>query len=181
MRDCSNGEVRDRLPELMHHRLTGETLASVRAHVDGCADCQAELELLRQIRGASAAPRVDAARIVSALPRYRAVPAWRRAMGSAQVMALAAAVVLLVGGYAVIERGPAEVPDSVAVQAPAAAAATTQELAIGDSFQDLSDTDLAAVIEEVGTLEAVTPEMTEEPLLPIAETSARTARTGGGA
>ena len=178
MRDCSNGEVRDRLPELMHNRLDGEALAVVRAHVAGCADCQAELELLKQIRSASVAPRVDTARIVASLPKYRAVPAWRRAMGSAQLRALAAAVVLLVGGYAVVQRDQPSERDTARMAQTQTATVTGQELAIGDSFSDLSDSDLAAVIEKLGTLEAVTAEASEEPLLPITDNAGR---VGGGA
>jgi hypothetical protein len=166
MRDCSNGEVRDRLPELMHNRLSGETLLVVRAHVAECADCRAELVLLEQLRAVSVAPPLDSARIVARLPKYRAVPAWRRAMNSAQLRA-AAAVVLLVGGYAVITRGGG-VPETT-TPAVVAEPAVTNELAIGDSFQDLTDSDLAAMVEEIGNLEAVTPEPVEEPLLPLGD------------
>jgi hypothetical protein len=175
MRDCSNGEVRDRLPELMHNRLEGETLRAIRAHVDGCADCRAELELLAQIRSVSAARRMDTSRIVASLPRYRAVPAWRRAVGSAQFRA-AAAVVLLIGGYALIGRDAPQGTSEQAAQVQTATAPTAaaHELAVGDSFTDLSDSDLAAVIDEIGKLEAVTPETTEEMVLPIAD------GTGGG-
>lgn len=176
MRDCSNGEVRDRLPELMHNRLDGELLRVVRSHVDGCADCRAELALLVQLRSASAAPRVDTSRIVAALPRYRAVPAWRRAMGggSAQLRAAAAAVVLLIGGYSLLGRDrPERAEPAGQVQT-----ATANELAVGDSFTDLSDSDLAAVIDEIAKLEAVTPETTEEPVLPIGDAGAG---SGGGA
>ena len=179
MRDCSNGEVRDRLPELMHDRLSGETLVAVRAHVDECADCRAELALLEQLRSAAVAPPVDMARVVGALPRYRAVPGWRRLLNSGQLRA-AAAVLLLVGGYAALRQSrenPATAPvvtaPAVLVSpAPTGQVATTRELAIGDSFHDLTDSDLAAVIEVLGKLEAVTPEAIEEPILPI---------SGGGA
>ena len=179
MRDCSNGEMRDRLPELMHNRLSEETLVLVRAHVAGCADCRAELALLEQLRGAAVAPRIDAARVVGALPRYRGVPGWRRLVSSTQLRA-AAAVVLLVGGYAVVRQStgtrgaasPVTPPVAQLSPAPTGQLATSRELAIGDSFHDLSDSDLAAVIEVLGELEAVTPEAVEEPLLPI---------SGGGA
>jgi hypothetical protein len=178
MRDCTNGEVRDRLPELMHNRLDGETLRAVRAHVDGCADCRAELQLLAQIRGVSAARRMDTSRIVASLPQYRAVPTWRRAVGSAQLRA-AAAVVLLIGAYALIGRdapGGAGEP-AAQVQTGTAPAAAAHELAVGDSFTDLSDSDLAAVIDEIGKLEAVMPEATDELVLPIGDGSG----SGGGA
>ena len=179
MRDCSNGEVRDRLPELMHNRLSGETLVAVREHVAGCADCRAELALLEQLRGAAVAPRIDTARVVGALPRYRGMPAWRRAVGSVQLQ-VAAALVLVIGGYAVLRqpgenvRAPAAATTPVEGVSPGSKAqpVAARELAIGDSFQDLTDSDLAAVIQELGNLEAVTPEAEDEPILPI---------SGGGA
>lgn len=172
MRDCSNGEVRDRLPELMHNRLSGEALVIVRAHVADCADCRAELALLEQLRAAAVAPRIDASRVVAGLPRYRAVPAWRRMAGSAQLRA-AAAVLLLIGGYTVLRNAPQRPAQPVVqVETPA-----TAELAIGESFEGLSDSDLAAMVDAIGDLEAVTPEPVEEPLLPLSETSV----DGGGA
>ena len=175
MRDCPNGEMRDRLPELMHNRLEGESLRAVLTHVAGCAECRAELALLEQLRAVPVAPHVEVSRIVAALPRYRPVPAWRRAMASGQLRAAAAAIVLVLGGYSVIQRGStARMGDTVAgTQAQA-----SPELAIGDSFQDLSDSDLAAVIESLGEIEAVTPEASEEPILQLAEPSNR---SGGGA
>lgn len=174
MRDCSNAEMRDRLPELMHNQLTGEALASVRAHVADCVDCRAELALLEQLRLSVVAPRLDVSRMVSSLPRYRAVPAWRRATSSTW-MRVAAAVVLLVGAYAGVTRSTPDQPSRTGASRQQAA---TQELAIGDSFHDLSDSDLAAMIDEIGTLEAVTPEAIEEPLLPLGDAAAR---SGGGA
>ena len=183
MRDCSNGEMRDRLPELMHNRLSGEALVVVRAHVADCADCRAELALLEQLRSAASAPRIDASRVVARLPRYRAVPAWRRAMHSAQLRA-AAAVILFVGSYAVLNRRPESRPVDSTATAPAGStqtrtvqAAAANELAIGDSFSDLTDSDLAAVLEQMGKLEAVTPEATDEPILPLTSSD----RSGDGA
>lgn len=176
MRDCSNGEMRDRLPELMHNRLTGETLVVVRAHVAECADCRAELVLLEQLRAVTVAPRIDSARIVAQLPTYGAVPPWRRAIQSARWLA-AAAVILAVGGYAVARDGEAPALTSPTMVAqPAATAETTSELAIGDAFHDLTDSDLAAMVEEIGQLEAVTAESADEPLLPLGDAGI----SGGG-
>ena len=177
MRDCSNGAVRDRLPELMHNRLTGETLVVVRAHVAECADCRAELVLLEQLRAVTVAPRIDSARIVAQLPTYRAVPSWRRAMPSAQWLA-AAAVILAVGGYAVATRdgGLPALTSPTTVAQPATTTETTSELAIGDAFHDLTDSDLAAMVEEIGQLEAVTVESADEPLLPLGDAGI----SGGG-
>lgn len=69
MRDCVNGEVRDRLPELVHERLSATERGAVLAHVSGCAECAAELALLHELRGALAvAPAVDVSRIMASLP-----------------------------------------------------------------------------------------------------------------
>jgi hypothetical protein len=69
MNDCIDAEVRDALPDLIHGRLSELDKATLTAHVEGCADCRAELGLLRQLRAAAPlAPRIDVGRIVSALP-----------------------------------------------------------------------------------------------------------------
>lgn len=83
MSDCPNAEIRDLLPDLLHDRLDAPTRARVVAHVDGCADCRAELELLRSMRGAleRGTPRIDVGRVAAALPsprRARPEPARRR-------------------------------------------------------------------------------------------------------
>ena len=51
MNDCPNSGVRDRLPDLLHDRLDASTRAMVQGHVDACADCRAELDLLRGVHG----------------------------------------------------------------------------------------------------------------------------------
>ena len=48
MTDCPNAEIRDRLPDLLHERLDASTRAVVMAHVAACAECRAELALLRE-------------------------------------------------------------------------------------------------------------------------------------
>jgi anti-sigma factor RsiW len=71
MTDCQNADIRDQLPDLLHDRLSAGERAAVLAHVDGCAECRDELELLRGARVALVmhTPRIDTARIVSALPK----------------------------------------------------------------------------------------------------------------
>ena len=69
MNDCMNAEVRDALPDLMHGRLSELNTATMRAHIETCADCREELRLLEEIRAsAPIAPRIDVSRIVAALP-----------------------------------------------------------------------------------------------------------------
>src|SRR6185503_15034666 len=51
MTDCPNAEMRDQLPDLLHGRLDDTARAVVLAHVGDCIDCQAEMELLKGLRG----------------------------------------------------------------------------------------------------------------------------------
>ena len=173
MRDCPNVEMRERLPELMHGVLRADVAADVRAHVAQCADCRAELELLEQIRTVLTPPRVDTARVTASLPRYRKQSVWTRAARSPQFRA-AAAVVLLVGGFAVVRRSRISdpVPDTTVAVATAAS-----ELSIGDTFQDLTDADLTAMLDEIAKLEPVTPDAANDEVPSLTE---RPARSGGG-
>src|SRR5437763_16272715 len=69
MNDCTNGEMRDRLPELANGQLDAVLAVSVRGHLDGCAECRSEFELLQRSRAVLilATPRIDADRISSML------------------------------------------------------------------------------------------------------------------
>ena len=138
MRECEN--VLERLPELLHERLSAVERERVLAHVRGCAACEAELAWLRAMRDGmvAAAPRVDVAAIargvhatLGAAPTLRlvttgegATPITRRARPatarpwwkSAQLRAAAAVAFVAagVGGLAIARDGrqdAAGVPD----------------------------------------------------------------------
>jgi anti-sigma factor RsiW len=171
MNDCPNVEFRDRLPELVHERLDVVERAAVMAHVEGCDDCRAELELLRGMRAVLAvAPRVDIGRIVLALPvpspRLTTKP--RRRLREWQLAA--AGVVLFVGGvslatYAHVgmkaratdssrvepaKTGTGKTSDSVA---PESVAIRGNELAIGGELSDLTPTELSNLLSDIEHLE----------------------------
>lgn len=123
MNDCMETGVRDALPDLLHGRLSSLDRATVTAHVEGCADCRNELELLKQVRGSGPiVSRIDVARIVAALPAPRpsagdlvvlpASDATRPARRWYGLNALAAAALLVVGGltFATTRPGDAVVP-----------------------------------------------------------------------
>src|SRR4051812_5852797 len=100
MRDCTNGEMKDLLPDLLHDRLAAAVRAEVHAHLATCDDCRAELELLVRVQNASVAPRIDVARIAAELPDYRPLPLWQRRVSS-RVLQIAAAIVVVVGAATV--------------------------------------------------------------------------------
>jgi hypothetical protein len=66
--------VRDALPDLLHGRLSALDTATMKAHVESCAECRAELELLREVKAsAPIAPTLDYSRIAASLPAYAGV------------------------------------------------------------------------------------------------------------
>jgi len=111
MNDCPNADVRDLLPDLVHGRLDQATRAMVESHVARCADCRAELALLRRLLMATGRPpALDISAIAAAVPAYRA-PVRRSWVG----WRTAAAVTLIVaGGSSIIvtQRIGRDVPDS---------------------------------------------------------------------
>lgn len=103
MIDCPNGEMRDRLPDLLHERLHGDERVAVEAHVAGCAACRAELALLARLRGTMRrAPAVDVGAIVGALPSYDAPV--RRGWGGWRAAAAVAAIAIGGASVAVATR-----------------------------------------------------------------------------
>jgi len=130
MNDCSNAEIRDQLPDLLHERLDATVRAVVIAHVSGCVDCRDELELLRSIHKTLIAqtPRVDIAYVVGALPKAPAQPAYRpRSQPSRRRWSdwrVAAAVTVLIAGgssLAVLRRAPSagDTPAQITDSTPA--------------------------------------------------------------
>jgi len=169
--------MRERLPELMHGVLRADVAAEVRAHVAQCADCRAELEMLERVRTVLTPPRVDTARITASLPRYRkASSPWARALRSTELRA-AAAILLMVGGYFAVRDTTADVAAPDTTVAVATTTSGVPELAIGDTFQDLTDADLSAMLDEIAKLEPVTPDATDDDVPSLSE---RPARGGGG-
>jgi hypothetical protein len=130
MNDCSNANIRDQLPDLLHDRLSVSARAAVMAHVDGCMDCRDELELLRDVRGALVAqtPRVDIAYVIGALPKAptrSAVVASARASHRrwADWRVAATVTILIAGGssVALLNRAPNAQPvDTLAHSVPIA-------------------------------------------------------------
>ena len=143
MTECMDDELRDLLPEYALGLLAAEERARLTAHLASCAECRAELVLVRRVAAAHPAPVVDVARIVARLPaapalaetrggagadvlpfrpraaRFAATSSWRRAAAIATIVLGGGAsyVALRQGGV----RTGSEVPGTVA--APAAPAA----------------------------------------------------------
>jgi len=152
--DCRNAEIRDQLPDLLHDRLSAGARAAVLAHVDECAECRDELELIRAIHRVvmSSTPRIDVARIVSALPKPGAglvVPIRPSRSRWADWRIAATITVIAIGGtsVALLERaGPSVRPDSVAIVGPVSSdtqAIRTLPVNVADNANDSAAQDAA--------------------------------------
>lgn len=122
MSDCTNGQLRDLLPELMHGTLDAETQRAVEAHVAACPECAEELALLRALRPAlSRGPTVDVQRIAVAVNARTTRAPLRSRWRAPFRIAIAAAALLAVGGigYAIAMRGRITAPEHTAIRAPA--------------------------------------------------------------
>ena len=179
MRDCSNGSIRDVLPEFVHGTLPEKARAEVAAHVADCADCQAEVQLIRSAGAAYAAPAVDVSRIVAALPG-RARKATGGGLAGRQWLLAAGASFLVIGAISLAAvrgtfgAGAAGVPaDETPAGSPNvdAGRATTRQparlaqresvemanrsvgLTIG-GLRDLTDEQLATLLRDIEALDA---------------------------
>jgi hypothetical protein len=121
MSECTNGEMRDLLPELVSGRLGAEMQLAVESHVAECEECAEELALLRTLRPVLLrGPMVNTARIAAAVraqvPATRAsarrTTPWRIAIAAAALLAVSAI------GYAVIARNRSTMPEVAVTPAP---------------------------------------------------------------
>jgi hypothetical protein len=107
MSECKNLEVRDLLPVLAREELNDSERVVVEQHLAMCADCRAELELVRDVaRALRSTPAIDTARIARAVVRaareHREAPisldAMRRRRAAPRRVWLAAASLIAVAG-----------------------------------------------------------------------------------
>ena len=189
MNDCSNAEMRDRLPDLLHDRLSAGAQAELTAHLAACVDCREELELLRDLQIALAVrtPRVDTAWVVNALPkppartaphiapRRRTWSDWRVAAAVTLLVAGGSSVVLVnrnpspSSGTGTVNVVPVSGTQALADTPQAQATVTTSPVAsagglgMGGHLVDLDDDQLQELIDEIGQMKAV-PNVEPEPV-----------------
>jgi anti-sigma factor RsiW len=161
MNETVCADMVDRLPDWVAGRLDASGAARVGAHVAVCARCAAEAELVRGLHAARPlAPAGLAARIADAaradVGRARG-PAVRRRLAPAWALSAAAVLVLAVGTSVLMERSEPPVepaPTEIAgltVDDDAGVWIADDALVAGAPvLEELSDDDLAALLEEMG-------------------------------
>ena len=98
MNRCSNSDIRELLPDLLHGTLAADARARVEAHVATCGECGEELGVLRTVKTAAVfAPRIDVDRVVRQIPPYRTIlPVTERPVRTRAVSWLVAATMAIV-------------------------------------------------------------------------------------
>jgi predicted anti-sigma-YlaC factor YlaD len=104
--DCTNAELRDLLPDVLHGSLTAADRARVEAHVAACSDCRAELALLQRVFASYPAPHVNASAVVGSIASYGVRHSQRTRLPQYMRIAAAIAIVSLGGAsYSLLTRG----------------------------------------------------------------------------
>lgn len=132
MNKCTDSDIQEMLPDLLHGTLTPERSERVEAHLATCEECREEIEVLRTVKTAAVfAPRIDVDRVVRQIPPYRAVvPVTERPASTRIVSWLVAAALVVVaigGGSLVLSRpkaGNAPSPVASTSQVPSPTAPT---------------------------------------------------------
>jgi anti-sigma factor RsiW len=109
MNKCTDSDIQEMLPDLLHNALPGDAKKRVEAHLATCESCQEELDVIRTVKDAAIfAPSINVARVVRQIPPYRTiVPAIEQPARTRMVSWLVAAGLALAvvgGGSAIVMR-----------------------------------------------------------------------------
>lgn len=196
MNKCTESDIQEMLPDLLHRTLAADARGRVEAHLATCEECREDLEVLRTVKSAAVfAPTIDVDRVVRQIPPYRTIvpgiehPARTRVVGW---LVAASLVIVVVGGGSLlvirqnVTKGPgAVVTTQPSVQVPShptPVASTTPEpvtspntvvasaqphaLALAADVDDLSDGSLVQLMNEMNRFDAL-PASEPDPVLSV--------------
>jgi anti-sigma factor RsiW len=119
MNKCTDSDIQEMLPDLLHGALPADARGRVQAHLATCEECREDLEVLQTVNSAAVfAPKIDADRVVGQIPPYRMIvpgvehPARTRVVSWLVAASLA---VVVVGGGSLLVMQPRSVTPAVAV------------------------------------------------------------------
>jgi hypothetical protein len=80
MNKCTDSDIQEMLPDLLHSALGDDERLRVEAHIATCESCQEDLDVLRTVKNAAVfAPSIDVDRVVRQIPPYQTIiPATER-------------------------------------------------------------------------------------------------------
>jgi hypothetical protein len=125
MNKCTDNDIKEMLPDLLHGALGAAAMERAEAHLSSCEECREELQVLRAVKSAAVfAPTIDVDQIVRQIPPYRTIvppvelPARSRLVSWLVAASLAVTVVGV--GSMLVARRSATTPPSVATTLPSA-------------------------------------------------------------
>ena len=194
MNKCTDIEIQELLPDLLHGSLDDHARREVEAHLATCESCREDLDVIRTVKSAAIfAPVIDADRVARQIPPYGImVPAREQPARTKMVQWLVAAGLLIavVGGGSLvmskqtrtstgaavtgIAANVAKSP-SIVTDTPPVAPASTNEgavpshshaLALGSNVDDLSDGNLVQLMTDMDQFDAL-PAAEPEPVISV--------------
>jgi len=125
MNKCTDSDIQEMLPDLLHGALANGEKARVESHLATCESCQEDLDVLRTVKNAAIfAPTIDVDRVVRQIPPYQTIipaterpelPATGRPARSRLVswaVAASLALVVVAGGSILFQSNGAPSPNS---------------------------------------------------------------------
>lgn len=155
------------MPEYAIGRLDLVLATEVEAHLAVCPSCAAELAVVRAAHNAFPAPKVDIAKIVSALPkppsqvielapriqkRARRFTSWRIAATIATIAVGGVSVAMLQG---ILSDNKPPRAHLVSQKRPADAAPEATGLSVGGNLNDLSEQEMQTLLDQLDEMDAV--------------------------
>ena len=197
MSECVSPEMRDLLPDFVNGRLDAERAAEISAHLIECAECAAEVELLRLVvASAPTTHSMDIDRIASALPtRTRhgfvlhrgahtsqlassatkpAITRSSRVWSRPAVKVAAGVAIVAAGGLSLLVGRDVLRPEAQVGQAPyqqtrQVAVASVAGLSLAGELEELSDEHVVTLLSEIDGMDGL-PAAEPESLEPATAT-----------
>jgi anti-sigma factor RsiW len=175
MNKCSELDIKEMLPDLLHGKLDADARVRVEAHIASCGECAEELEVLRTVKSAAVfIPAIDVDSVVRQIPPYRTIvpvveaPARPRPrLVSWLVAASLVAVVLGGGSLLMIQKAPTVGPVAAVEREPAIATTPVERepaisttpvphaLALASAVDGLSDNNLQQLMNDMNSFDAL--------------------------
>jgi len=195
MNKCTEIEIQEMLPDVLHGSLDGRERARLEAHLLTCESCRGDLDVLRAVKAAAIfAPAINVDSVVRQIPPYRSIlPGVEKPARARVVQWLVAAAVVLgvVGGGSLVlskqirtSQPPVAVivPESIKIaKAPevagsalavapkvieVSATSRPQALALSTDVENLSDGNLVQLMNDMDQFDAL-PAAEPEPVISV--------------
>jgi putative zinc finger protein len=193
MNNCTELNLQEMLPDLLHRRLSAHERERIEAHVAECSACAEDLEVLRAVAGAAVfAPAIDVDKIVRQIPPYTGVIPVAQAPARSRVVSwlvAASMLVVIAGGGSLLmvqQKAGMRVAstgapvESVQISRAAVPATTTgarapdvagseqagPSLALAAGVDGLSDGDLRQLMNDMDSFDAL-PAAEPEPVISL--------------